>query len=636
MGDISLLNGEKGSASGIDAPSTVNEDETLFRNLMDGAAIALVVTRDDTFLFANDFALELYDMQGEGLVGCKTEEFHPNRALLDEFKQRIATNDRVKNHRLDLVTKSGKCKTVLFTTTKSQYKGAPAYYSVLQDYTELVERQREFQRQEQQHLELLELIPDALIVQSGGELLYANRGAVQMFGATSKKELIGRDSLGLAAPSHREQILKLRRDAEISGGTVDLKTRHIRFDGSEFPSEMYARPVLWNNQCGILSIIRDISVSLDYIARLHQKDREMELAQQLGRVGHWRINIENQDVEWSRSLYNMHGLDPDQTDLNMDLAKTMVFEEDRQIMTDAINNCLRTKSQQNYDVRLRTPENEVRYMVGIVQPETIENGRVISVFGFAQNVTQRRHLEEKLRQSQKMEAIGQLTGGIAHDFNNLLAVIQGNAELLMEPGTLKGAARPKALQAIISASDRGADLTKNMLAFARDQKLSPEMSTLERPVRNIVSMLTRTIGEEIEFSVKIGAKTWPCLVDTGQVENALLNMVVNARDAMPKGGKLTVSLKNHTQKITRQLQGEEMPTGDYVLLSVKDTGIGIDRDKLKQVFDPFFTTKEVGKGTGLGLSMVYGFIKQSAGHVAISSTPGKGTRLDIYLPRVKS
>ncbi len=637
MGGLSPLDRNRDVVSTVTSKSSTSDAEAgMFRMLLDNAAIALVVTRDDTFLYANDFALELYDMAGECLIGRKTHEFHDDKKSHEEFKNLIALNDRVKNHRLQLVTNKGTHKTILFTTTKGDFDGAPAYFSVLQDYTELVESQREFQQKEEQHLDLLELIPDALIVQSGGEVIYANKGAVRLFGATSKAELIGRDSLGLAAPSHREKILKLRRQVEEHASTIDLQTRHMRSDGTEFSSEMYAQPVVWDNKSGTLSIIRDVSDASDYLAQLHQKDREMELAQQLGRVGHWRIKIETLDVEWSRSLFEMHGLDPDKTKLDLDLARSMVVEEDHELMIEAINNCLRTKSQQSYEVRLKTPSNEIRYMVGIVQPDVVEDGIVKSVFGFAQNVTQRRQLEEKLRQSQKMEAVGQLTGGIAHDFNNLLAVIRGNAELLLEPGTLKGEARPRALNAIVSASDRGADLTKNMLAFARDQKLNPVIGTLDKPVKNTLSMIQRTIGEEIEIAVQITKTLWPCLVDTGQVENALLNLVVNARDAMPKGGKLSVSLKNHTQKTVRPLQDEEMPAGEYVRLSVRDTGTGISRDKIKQVFDPFFTTKEVGKGTGLGLSMVYGFIRQSSGHVAISSSPGKGTRVDIFLPRVKA
>ncbi|WP_025898590.1 hybrid sensor histidine kinase/response regulator [Sneathiella glossodoripedis] len=634
MGDISPVNNKHNRDKSKRVDAGQGADDAIFRALLENAAIAMVVTRNDIFLYANEFALELYGMKDQGMVGHHVHEFHEDLEGLLEFQKKLADGEKVMNHRLEVVTPQGARKTILFTSTRGMYQGEPANFSVLQDYTEFVQSQLVYEQQEQQLLKLLELIPDALIVQSEGTLLYVNQGAVNLFGAKNAHEMLGRSSLDLAAPSYRDKILELRFEVEQHGSKVDLETRHVRRDGTEFPSQMYAQPVLWNGRPGTLSIVRDVSQEVDYLARLHQKDREMELAQQLGRVGHWRIKIDNLDVEWSRSLYEMHGLELDDTDLDMELASSMVVEEDRALMEEAINNCLRTRSQQSYEVRLRTPQNEIRYMVGIVQPDVIEDGLVKSVFGFAQNVTQRRELEERLRQSQKMEAIGQLTGGIAHDFNNLLAVIRGNAELLLEPDTLKGEARPKALKNIITASDRGADLTKNMLAFARDQQLNPVVSTLDTPVRNTVSMLQRTIGEEIEIALKIGRKLWPCLVDTGQVENALLNLVVNARDAMPKGGRLTISLKNHVQKTPRQFQEDEMPSGDYVMLSVRDTGMGIDREKLKQVFDPFFTTKEVGKGTGLGLSMVYGFIRQSSGFVSISSTKGKGTRVDIYLPRV--
>ncbi len=618
----------------VSTSAVMDQDENLFRNLMDGAAIALVVTRDDHFLFANTFANDLYGVKGKGLIGRSTFEFHPNRQNLAEFQKLIREQERVKNYSLELRADDGVTKTVLFTTTKGYYEGKPAYYSVLQDFTELAQSRARYERQEEQHKRILDLMPDAVVFQSRGKILYTNQMAVQIFRADSKQELIGMESIDFVAPQMRAVALDLREKVETQDLATNLDMRHKRLDDSEFPTRLYMQPVNWDGERGTLLIIRDMSKAQENLEKLQRKDREMEMAQELGQTGHFRVEFPDLKVEWSRTLYKIHGLDPDQTVLDMPLAKSLVIPEDRANMIDAITNTLRKHKPHDYEVRLLTPDGEQRSMMGSVLPEFDENGEVHSVFGFSQNVTAQRELEEKLRQSQKMEAVGQLTGGIAHDFNNLLAVIQGNAELLLEPDTVPEASRERMLQAIVSASERGADLTRNMLAFAREQRLRPVVSTLADSVTSTVTLLRRTIEEEIDINVDITPYPWACQVDLGQLENALINLVLNARDAMPKGGRIDVSLHNHHQQHAQQISGEKIPKGDYVALSVSDTGTGIAANKLKQVFDPFFTTKEVGKGTGLGLSMVYGFIKQSSGFVAIQSTLDVGTKVSAYLPRV--
>jgi signal transduction histidine kinase/ActR/RegA family two-component response regulator len=240
-------------------------------------------------------------------------------------------------------------------------------------------------------------------------------------------------------------------------------------------------------------------------------------------------------------------------------------------------------------------------------------------------------LNERLRQSQRLEAIGQLTGGVAHDFNNLLTVVLGNAELLVEQ--YEDSTSREMASMIAAAALRGAELTQRLLAFARKQALDPKVVDLDQLVAGVDAMLRRTLGEHIEIKLIRGASLWPALVDQGQLENALLNLCVNARDAMPRGGRLTIETENallDTEYADGQL---DVAPGAYVLLAVSDTGEGIAPENLKRVFEPFFTTKETGKGTGLGLAMVYGFVKQSAGHVAIYSEPGQGTTVKIFLPR---
>jgi signal transduction histidine kinase/ActR/RegA family two-component response regulator len=241
-------------------------------------------------------------------------------------------------------------------------------------------------------------------------------------------------------------------------------------------------------------------------------------------------------------------------------------------------------------------------------------------------------LNVRLRQSQKMEAVGQLTGGVAHDFNNLLTVIIGNSELVAD-GLRDRPALRKMVETTVKAAERGAELTSRLLAFSRRQALDPKPSDVNRQIAGMDSMLRRTLGEHIEIELVRGGGLWKAMVDPGQLENAILNLCLNARDAMQKGGRLTIETANaHLDSAYAASQSEVEP-GQYVMIAVSDTGAGMDAATLERAFEPFFTTKDVGKGSGLGLSMVYGFVKQSRGHVRIYSEPGHGTTVKLYIPR---
>jgi len=247
---------------------------------------------------------------------------------------------------------------------------------------------------------------------------------------------------------------------------------------------------------------------------------------------------------------------------------------------------------------------------------------------------QRRELaEEALRQSQKMEAIGRLTGGVAHDFNNHLTVISSNIELLQRRMPHGSEALARLADAAMSGVQRAATLTHRLLAFARQQPLDPEPLDLGRLVTGMSDLLRRTLGEDIAIETVLAGGLWQSRVDANQLENVLLNLAVNARDAMPDGGKLTIETANAHLDDTYAALHTEVAAGQYVMLAVTDTGIGMAPEVIEKAFEPFFTTKPLGQGTGLGLSMVYGFIKQSGGHVAIYSEPGQGSTVKVYLPR---
>jgi PAS domain S-box-containing protein len=251
--------------------------------------------------------------------------------------------------------------------------------------------------------------------------------------------------------------------------------------------------------------------------------------------------------------------------------------------------------------------------------------------GVIRDLSDQKATEQALRQAQKMEAMGQLTGGIAHDFNNLLTVIIGNLEML-EAKLSTTAQRELATEAL-EAADLGSRLTARLLAFARRSHLEPEVVNLNDFVLGLTDMLHRTIGSTISLSNALTPRLWSTLIDPSQVESAIVNLAVNARDAMPDGGRLIIETGNVTIDTAMSEELDALAPGDYVRLSVADTGLGMPNSVRERAFEPFFTTKEKGRGTGLGLSMIYGFAKQSGGHASIYSEPGRGTTVNIYLPR---
>ncbi len=267
-------------------------------------------------------------------------------------------------------------------------------------------------------------------------------------------------------------------------------------------------------------------------------------------------------------------------------------------------------------------------------PEIGSKGEVRGFFSIAYDLTEIKRLEARLLQAQKMEAIGQLTGGIAHDFNNLLGVVLGNLQLI-ERGVTETPSLARKVHTAMRAAVRGADLTRRLLSFARRQILDPTVVDLNRQLLGLNDLMQRTLGDSIEVRLVRMPDLWHTRVDAGQFENAILNLAINARDAMPQGGRLTVRTQNTWIDKAFCLEHPQIEPGEYVVISVNDTGAGIEPEILKRVFEPFFTTKESGKGSGLGLAMVNGFAEQSDGLATIESKLGVGTTVRLYLPRCR-
>ncbi len=279
------------------------------------------------------------------------------------------------------------------------------------------------------------------------------------------------------------------------------------------------------------------------------------------------------------------------------------------------------------------PDGQTREVAANYIPHFDENGLVLGFYALVVDITERRALEERLRQSEKMEAIGHLTGGIAHEFNNLLQVVNGNISLLADD-IPNDPASVHLFRAIKRNVARGAELTSRLLSFGRRQQLAPKALVIGDVLAEMQGMLGQTLGEMIEVKVAPAVDVWEVEADPGQLENALLNLTLNARDAMPNGGVITLSAENISFDEEASAEHEEARSGSYVMLSVTDDGSGMTKEAMSRAFEPFFTTKDVGEGTGLGLSMVYGFAQQSGGFAEIDSVLDQGTTARLYLPRL--
>ena len=286
------------------------------------------------------------------------------------------------------------------------------------------------------------------------------------------------------------------------------------------------------------------------------------------------------------------------------------------------------------ELRTVTKGGEVRWVRVFGQP--VRDGdepAVVRIYGAAQDITTNRNLEQQLLQAQKMEAIGRLAGGVAHDFNNLLTIISGYGGLLKD-GFMAGKPSVENLDPILRASERAAQLTRQLLAFSRRQVLKLQPVDLNRVVGEVEKMLHRVIGEDIELRTVLGAQMGTIQADSGQIEQVIVNLAVNARDAMPDGGKLTIETANVEWDDASSRQHAGAMAGSYVMLSVCDSGMGMSKETQARIFEPFFTTKEMGKGTGLGLATVYGIVKQSGGNIWVDSEPGQGTVFKVYFPKL--
>jgi two-component system, cell cycle sensor histidine kinase and response regulator CckA len=363
-------------------------------------------------------------------------------------------------------------------------------------------------------------------------------------------------------------------------------------------------------------------------------------AHQLAHIGLWEWDLAKDTVRWTEELYRIAGIDSKLPAPSYKEHSKLFTPESWKRLTSSVDNALRTAESYEIELGLIRPDGTERWVIAIGSVKCSNSGQVVGLHGMVQDITERKQgelerqkLEEQLRISQKMEAMGSLAGGVAHDFNNVLSVILSFVGFAIS-GVSTGDPLRDDLIEIKKAADRAAALTRQLLAFSRKQVLEVQAIDLNQVVLNLERMLVRLIREDIEFKrVPAQGPAW-VKADPGQIEQVIVNLVVNARDAMLHGGTLTIEICSvDLNEEFARTQGA-LTVGPYVVLEVTDTGCGMDPATQNRLFEPFFTTKEVGKGTGLGLSTVYGIVKQSGGYITVHSELGKGSSFKVYLPRL--
>jgi len=475
-----------------------------------------------------------------------------------------------------------------------------------------------------------------------GIITIDERGTIESFNPACERifgygadEAIGKNiRMLMPEPYHGEHdgYLKNYREsgvAKIIGIGREVSGR--RKDGSVFPMDLSVSAFRLEDGRHFSGIIRDIT----------QRKQAEEAKAQLAAIVESSVdaiiskNLEGVILSWNKGAEHLFGYSAAEAigqHIGL-IIRPDQMEEDRYILAEIKAG----KNVEHYETRRMKKGGELVDVSLTVSPVRNADGVITGASKILRDISERKETEkvhDQLRHAQKMESLGQLTGGIAHDFNNLLAVVLGNLDFLVER-TKEDDPLRKFIKPSIEAAEHGAELTKQLLAFGRKQALQPKIVFLGELLPYFTVLVRHTLGERIEVILALGSNLWNVSVDPSQLQNALLNLAVNARDAMPDGGKLIIETHDVNLDKEYAANNADVVPGDYVVIAVSDTGEGMTQEIMEKAFEPFFTTKDVGKGSGLGLSMVYGFVKQSKGHIKLYSEPGHGTSIKIYLPRAE-
>jgi signal transduction histidine kinase/CheY-like chemotaxis protein len=368
---------------------------------------------------------------------------------------------------------------------------------------------------------------------------------------------------------------------------------------------------------------------------LKKSEERLKKAQSMGKIGNWEFDVVTGKIDWSDEVYNIYERDRKLGPPTAEEECRYYPPEETGKLREFAKLAIEKSQEFNYELTAKLPSGKTIFLSSSMTPVKDKNGRVTKLFGTVQDITEHKQLEEQLFRAQKMEGIGKFSGYIAHDFNNIISVISGYAGMILEDLPPDSPLR-KDIEQIKKAGERATGLTRQLLAFSRKQILQKQVGNLNTLFLDMEKMLHRLIGEDIKLTVNIEPELAKVNIDPGQIEQVFMNLVINARDAMPEGGEITIRAKNIIFDEWSTKTTPEARADKFVCLSIQDTGTGMDKEILSRLFEPFFTTKAEGRGTGLGLPVCYGIVKQHEGWINVYSEKGKGTIFNVYLPAITS
>ena len=486
---------------------------------------------------------------------------------------------------------------------------------------------QEFAETEARYETLLDLLPEAVAVHQDGRIVFVNRAAASLYGSGDPADLLGLGGWDFVAPSQRDAIRTRVVGVLVKGGAIGPSLeRHVRLDGTEIDVEVAAKPVVFNGRPAMEVITRDVSARVAEEQARARAEARMRGIFDDSSIGMMLADREGRSLESNPAFHRLLGYE--QSELANLSVHDYTHENDREASRRALRDLFegRVDSYQLVKRYIRKDGSLVwvRVNVGAVRDAS---GMPYMSVGTSEDITSSKELEEQLRQGSKMEALGRLAGGVAHDFNNLLTVVNGYADILV--ASLEGDERAADAIEIRRAGGRGTELTAQLLAFGRRAAWSVQRIDLNDRIGALVPMLRRLLGEDIEFEVTLDQRLGFVETDPSQLDQVVMNLVVNGRDAMPGGGelKLATTLLPPDQQVAA---GEIGPA--WARLEIVDTGFGMAPEVMERIFEPFFTTKSLGHGTGLGLATVYGIVEQMGGHIHVQSTVGVGSRFQVDLP----
>ena len=638
-GEAGQLEGWVGTSVDIDelrqTQEALSRSERELSDFLENAAVPIHwVGPDGSILRVNQAELDLLGYRRDEYVGRSITEFHEDQPVIEDILHRLTSGEVLHDYPARLRCKDGSIKDVLIDSSVYFLDGQ---FIHTRCFTRDVTAERVAEHATQRLAAIVTSSADAIVGKTlDGQVTSWNAAAERIFGY-SQEEMVGASIFRLV-PEELHDTERTLLEQIRKGEWVEFsETERICKDGRRILISLTVSPIRdsQGRVIGASSIKRDVTEQKQAQQALALSQERLQLALRAARMGTWHWDVTSGSLTWDEGLNQLYGMETHQSLLRQEQFLERVHPDDRELVRAALQEATGADGSLNTEFRIVLPNGKVRWVADQGRVVRDPAGNVAYLTGVSLDVTDRKLMEERLRQAQRMDSVGQLAGGIAHEANNMMSVVLGCADYVLQRSDLPEAVRQDVDQ-IWRAAKRTAGITQQLLAFSRRQMLQPQILDLNTAVRELEPILARALGESRVVRMHLSPTLGPIRADPGQLEQVLINLTLNARDAMGAGGRLTIETMNVVldANYVAAKPVETLEPGEYAALVVTDTGHGMDRATLSRIFEPFFTTKGVGQGTGLGLSTVYGIVKQSGGFIWAYSEPGLGTTFKLYFPLV--